>query len=344
MIDPRKLDGLSVGNLYQSIRDPHEIYDRCKDIDGFPGEGTFNLAVCRTLAFYGMRHASRQLFYEPLHSYDSVVTALQLRSQLEFQPRLFGDHLNMVFVAFPSARSAAGGVLEMPHQGEAPIGGHAVALVDVEDGGQALVFANSWGRAWGDHGFGYMSREYFERHILDVWLMRRARWGPSSFNYKRLTTAQNHQEFARSWMLENPRWITRTRINGSGHRLVTYETLSVEEGCRAEVIEIQDGRGLRLAWAELFHLPQQKGGVTLAKEFFVWPGARRRGYGTVLEELATEVAVRNGAPELHLLFHEMDAQIQVRAAGRRFAQRLGYRWRWRRSRIPNTVGVAEKRL
>lgn len=50
------------------------------------------------------------------------------------------------------------------------IGGHAIEIIGYDDYLQALEFVNSWGRTWGDNGFGYFSYDYLrEVDWFDCW-------------------------------------------------------------------------------------------------------------------------------------------------------------------------------
>ncbi|MEM1330108.1 MAG: C1 family peptidase [Planctomycetota bacterium] len=78
------------------------------------------------------------------------------------------------------------------HRGEIPLprpadrlrGGHAVTVVGYDDHIEfdeshrgALVFQNSWGRDWGDEGYGYLPYEFVRRGIAsDVWTVTNAEW------------------------------------------------------------------------------------------------------------------------------------------------------------------------
>lgn len=46
------------------------IYRACKEIDDYPGEGTFPIFGSRVLKFYVL--VSRQFFYEPLTTFDRL--------------------------------------------------------------------------------------------------------------------------------------------------------------------------------------------------------------------------------------------------------------------------------
>jgi C1A family cysteine protease len=65
-----------------------------------------------------------------------------------------------VYQSFESPAVAKTGVMPMPLQGEATVGGHAVVAVGYSDPKQQLIVRNSWGPSWGDGGYFYMPYEY----------------------------------------------------------------------------------------------------------------------------------------------------------------------------------------
>lgn len=66
------------------------------------------------------------------------------------------------------------GVIQIPN--DEPNLGHAVLLVGYDDVAQRFAFRNSWGVAWGDHGYGYILYEYFEHYQQEAWALILARW------------------------------------------------------------------------------------------------------------------------------------------------------------------------
>jgi GNAT superfamily N-acetyltransferase len=173
--------------------------------------------------------------------------------------------------------------------------------------------------------------------------MRRARWGPTAMTWRRFQEATDPEQYAKAWAIENPRWRRRLRINGRGHQICLWETISWT-GCIAEVLEVRDGLGFRLAWAGLFHTRHEDEPVTIAKEFFVWPWVRRQGYGRLLLEWAEERAIAFRSPRVLILFHDFDAIVPARTAGRRFLQRAGYHLRWRPHDFEHVAAVGSKTM
>lgn len=66
------------------------------------------------------------------------------------------------------------GVIPMPAPKEQIIGGHAIVIVGFDDKHKRIKFVNSWGSSWGDHGFGYLSYDYVEKHLSDAWTFKAA--------------------------------------------------------------------------------------------------------------------------------------------------------------------------
>ena len=322
--------------------DPHASYQWVKLIDGDPRPGSSIIMAQRVLAFCDL--ATRQLFYEPLSGYDSVMLAQTLTwrigegAALRLDQR---DHVAISFDIFESAYTAPRGHLELPRASERPKGIHAVEVAGWTDGGEAISFQNSWGTRWGDHGYGTVSREYLNRYLRDAWLHRNARYGFTRFDWDRLEAAQTPRQFAAVWLQENPRWRRWIRYRTHRLRFYMYETISLEDEAPVTVIELRTGEGIRLGWAMLFH---KRDGTAVLKEFFVWPPFRRRGYGTLLEREAVAIARWWRSPRMQVYLHSADALVQNRGAGREFGLRAGYRWRWRRTTLPNLDAVGEKML
>jgi len=106
-------------------------------------------------------------------SYQQVVQTLsQMKGCLASgYPFVFGF---AVYESFESQQVAGGGHAPMPAPGEAQIGGHAVMAVGYEDANQWFVIRNSWGPAWGMHGYVTLPYAYLTEANLssDFWTIR----------------------------------------------------------------------------------------------------------------------------------------------------------------------------
>jgi hypothetical protein len=333
-----------IATLMHHAAHPLKMYRICKQWDGNPAPGSFQLMAMRANSRFCV--INRQPFYEPISSYDRVLMGLLCNARLlqGHAPPTSVFFFAVGYEMFRSSFDAPLGRLPLPQRGDAPAGGHSVRVYGYESGGDSLAFQNSWGRGWGNRGCGVMSREYYQRYVSDVWAYWSARHGPTRYNYDRLMSGLDAKHLANSWMLENPRRRWKFFFNGLGHQGVRYQTLSLEHGCPVDLLEIRTGFGLRVAWAHLFFL-RERGSLTCQmKEFYVWPSYRRQHYGSYLERMATHVARVSGADRIQVLFHAMDAQPSVRRAGRLSAESRGYRWKWRDQSFPNIVAIGEKPL
>ncbi|MEB3221058.1 MAG: C1 family peptidase [Candidatus Sericytochromatia bacterium] len=81
------------------------------------------------------------------------------------QPVVFGMRL---FQNFRDVGSD--GMLPLPQPGDVMVGGHAVTAVGYDEKRRVLIVRNSFGTAWGDHGYFYMPYDYVTPElVMDVW-------------------------------------------------------------------------------------------------------------------------------------------------------------------------------
>jgi C1A family cysteine protease len=70
---------------------------------------------------------------------------------------------------YPSFFHHDHGIIPMPGPDEELEGGHAVCIVGYDDDKQLLKFKNSWGKIWGDWGYGYFTYDYVKQYMWDAW-------------------------------------------------------------------------------------------------------------------------------------------------------------------------------
>jgi C1A family cysteine protease len=78
-----------------------------------------------------------------------------------------------VYQSFEAADVAKTGMVPLPKAGETLLGGHAVCIVGFDDTKKQFKFINSWGNAWGDHGYGYLPYGYIANNSSDAWSLSR---------------------------------------------------------------------------------------------------------------------------------------------------------------------------
>lgn len=79
-----------------------------------------------------------------------------------------------VYESFPPSQDTNTGIVPLPSNGEAVLGGHAVMAVGYDDSKQYFIVQNSWGEGKGDKGFFYMPYSYLTDTDLaaDLWTVR----------------------------------------------------------------------------------------------------------------------------------------------------------------------------
>ena len=61
------------------------------------------------------------------------------------------------------------GIVAYPLNPNDMYGGHAVLAVGFNEDTQLIKFKNSWGKNWGDDGYGYISYDYVKDYLWDAW-------------------------------------------------------------------------------------------------------------------------------------------------------------------------------
>jgi C1A family cysteine protease len=92
----------------------------------------------------------------------------QIKSALQDGPVVAGI---TIYKSFESPRANATGAIPDPKPTEAVVGGHAICIVGYNDAKHQFKFENSWGPRWGDHGYGYLSYDYMDKHGAGAWAL-----------------------------------------------------------------------------------------------------------------------------------------------------------------------------
>lgn len=116
---------------------------------------------------YGWAQAFQALYYVSARNLAEVKALL--RNEI---PVCFG------FSVYESINdSSRTGIISIPEPGERLVGGHAVVAVGYQDEKEQVIIRNSWGKGWGDIGYGYLPYWYFENGLTsDYWALLLSEW------------------------------------------------------------------------------------------------------------------------------------------------------------------------
>jgi hypothetical protein len=84
-------------------------------------------------------------------------------------------------VCYSNFLNSVKGVIPMP-SGQV-IGGHAILFVGYDDSKSLFKFKNSWGKSWGDNGYGYLPYAYFTSgNVSEVWTVSQENFNGNLIN------------------------------------------------------------------------------------------------------------------------------------------------------------------
>ena len=154
------------------------------------------------------------------------------------------------------------------------LGSHCITLLGYSNHSKSFRFANSWGKDWGDKGFGYLSYRYYEDQSYESWL---------------LTVGFDSRQAARD-ALENG-GITQQSTDGVLELMwAVPDPLSASSAVHCREIYDYD-QDERIGWA----FATTRGGFLDVEDLFVRPAYRRRGYASriaqMLLRLSTDVGL-----------------------------------------------------
>jgi GNAT superfamily N-acetyltransferase len=307
---------------------------------GYPDlEWTFGLFGERIKALGGRFPA---YFYEEIGDFDTARLLIQLGNLLVSRREPSYPSVGLGFEYFDSAYRVSDGHLacdDTPYRGR-----HSVATIDHADA-EEIMFPNTWNPPhWGDRGFGYISREYFDRHVVAV----QARWAASGGPSLALTRCMDRAEtlrlpaeerLAHCWPARNVFWTQKVGIGDRQLTMLNWNVFSMATGGLVEVIELRDEKEV-LGRAHLFY---EEDHATL-RELFVRPERRRQQLGGLLEATAADWARERGSRTIEIWLHEGDARERIIGAPLGFAESLGYEWEDVEMRRPNVRKVARRNI
>jgi ribosomal protein S18 acetylase RimI-like enzyme len=298
-------------------------------------EWTFSQHVLRVLALSpetGFDRATGiDLFYERLSDWADVLLASRINAALhenDVRDSWLMDLAVEMDVFDSIYRTRTGELVSKP--GDSFRGRHAVSLMGLTSNDD-LIFPNTWGPDWGDHGLGYISRSYFERHARAVWLARPSwlGWSPSMEAALAELLWQegspghpSESAVAKAWTTPNRIWAREASVNGLRCLFRLRQVMgSPPRAPLVEVIDISaEDRILGRVHLELALDSQE----AVVQELFVRPDDRRRGIGMALLGYAEERAKAAGRQSVSVTLHEADNSQQGAERARSFLVSSGY--------------------
>lgn len=133
--------------------DPHELYQRCKAIDGVPeASGTYPRVALDLLKKEGMLASDGQRY--TIQGYARLSSVYEIKHALsEGKPVLAGVRIDIESIS----KLRPGEVLPMASHFD---GGHCMTIVGYDEALQAFRVRNSWSRAWSDSGHFWLPYAY----------------------------------------------------------------------------------------------------------------------------------------------------------------------------------------
>jgi GNAT superfamily N-acetyltransferase len=200
-----------------------------------------------------------------------------------------------VAVSLPATRgwfeAHRGAIPEIGSKSEI-IGIHYVSLVGYADGPKRLRFANSWGSEWGDGGYGTLSYDYYEKWACEAWV------ASSDFDSRQVAIEALAKGPPRRkspdgslelmWGVEDP-----PRTSSAIHCREIYDPVNDE----------------RMGWA----FATTRGGFLDIEEFFVRPAYRRKGHGTRIARMLSDLSVEIGLPMKLMVSFALDFGLHAAA-------------------------------
>lgn len=158
------------------------VYWKCKEIDYWPNEeGTSIRFAMKVLNKVGVPKekawpysdtnygkpaswANMTARWNMIDSYWRIETLSELKAALVERPVPIGVACFIeIFYVGPD------GIVPYPANPNDMYGGHAICAVGYDDNKKLIKFKNSWGKGWGQNGYGYLPYSYIRDFMWDSW-------------------------------------------------------------------------------------------------------------------------------------------------------------------------------
>lgn len=264
---------------------PYFTYYFSRLLDGNDSEGISSLSAMRVSIFKGI---CEEDFWDESKGYDEIpINQTEILDnaskywsmyffrtdnieELKYQIAVNQLVPQVAFYLFDNIHLAdLNGILRHPNRNSKTNEIHSVVLIGYNDRPYTyengiiekgfLIFLNSWGEDWGDNGRGYMSHEYFKKHVLDCCVL------VSEKNY----FSQQTNDVVYRYM-----------VNDREYRLWIGRIVGFESD-KSDVITsfLFDDKGEKIGYISA--------GIRNSKtveilDFFVWPDYRFNGFGELI--------------------------------------------------------------
>jgi GNAT superfamily N-acetyltransferase len=323
-----------------AVRADGEFWRKGRAWAGYPElEWTHPLTARRVLAFERFIPA---YFYETVSSFETARLAVMLNAVLEPAHVRACPHLDIGFRYFDSAYYTVDGRLPMPTADD-PYRGQHSAIAIYSEHSDEIGFVG-WRQDWGNKGYGYISREYFEPNVVSLVVSWSAMGGPSRAFHECLRKAVEREsprfeQLTHCWPAQNEFQEGEEEINGTPHTVLYWEVYSLEDNIPVDVFEIRRDEQV-IGRAHIYH----EDGKSSLRELVVEPESRRFGYGAHLESMAMARAQHYKSRTLELWLHDDDARPRRRGAAEAFGLALGYEWQMVDRTRPIIVAIGSKEI
>lgn len=267
--------------------DPALLYEYARRLEGtFPrDEGAWGVSACRAARFYELQDGTSLPAYQSANSVEEVAAAL------------WRKWCPMVTFRVTDAWAAVTTetITVDIDNGDSRLL-HTVELIGYDLPSRTLSFVNSWGKEWGDEGFGNVSFEYFQERAVESWVALNDCPMPEAIH-----TFREHDGIAvLGWCAPD----------------VLVEP---SRKPRLFVVDVyRPARNERLGWALLV----RRGARLVVEDLYVVPWFRGGGVGRMLVDAVLEVAADSSLPAEFRVLHP-DATDGCDDARARLAGRIG---------------------
>jgi len=137
-----------------------KLYERCKELDGFEGGGTFIRIAMKVMQKEGAPTVEGDKF--KIQTYTKLETIDQMRVALIVSGSFVGG-----IDIYENFTPDKNGVVPMPSGNKK--GGHAILFTGYNDNTRMFRFKNSWGDDWGVNGYALLPYEFVSKHFHVGW-------------------------------------------------------------------------------------------------------------------------------------------------------------------------------